>query len=234
MSRTVIVLAAGEGKRMKSAVPKVLHPLLGRSMLGHVLAACEPLADRLLVVVGHGREQVVATLPAQVRPVVQAEQRGTGHAVRLALEAAADLDGTVLVVPGDAPLLTSRTLGELIDVHAAAGAVATVLTSVAPDPEGYGRVIRAADGSVARVVEHRDATAAERAVHEINTSVYAFQAGPLREALAKLGADNAQGEEYLPDVIGQFVAAGQPVAAVTAEVGETAGVNDRAQLAAAG
>jgi bifunctional UDP-N-acetylglucosamine pyrophosphorylase/glucosamine-1-phosphate N-acetyltransferase len=138
------------------------------------------------------------------------------------------------VVPGDTPLLTSRTVGELVGAHAATGAVATVLTSMAPDPEGYGRVIRAAGGSVARVVEHRDATAAERAVHEINTSVYAFEAGPLREALAKLGADNAQGEEYLPDVIGQFVAAGQLVAAVTAEAEETAGVNDRAQLAVAG
>jgi bifunctional UDP-N-acetylglucosamine pyrophosphorylase/glucosamine-1-phosphate N-acetyltransferase len=230
----VVVLAAGEGTRMKSALPKVLHPLLGRSMLGHVLAACEPVAARLLVVVGHGREQVVATLSEQVQPVVQAEQRGTGHAVRLALEAAPDLDGTVLVVPGDAPLLTAHTLGELLGTHVAADAAATVLTSVTPDPDGYGRVIRAADGSVARVVEHRDATTAERAVHEINTSVYAFKAGPLREALAKLRADNAQGEEYLPDVIGRFVTAGLPVAAVTAEAAETAGVNDRAQLAAAG
>src|SRR5262249_20945969 len=219
---------------MRSAVPKVLHQLLGRSMLGHGLAACEPLGAQALVVVGHGRDQLLAALPKGARPVVQAERRGTGHAVRLALEAAPELAGTVLVVPGDAPLLTTGTLQRLVEAHAAAGAVATLLTSEAADPTGYGRVIRAADGSVARVVERRDATAAERAVTEINPSVYAFEVEPLREVLAKLGADNAQGEEYLPDVIGRYVAAGQPVAAVTTDPAETAGVNDRAQLAAAG
>src|SRR5262249_40767198 len=133
---------------MRSAVPKVLHQLLGRSMLGHVLAACEPLGAQPLVVVGHGRGQVLAALPEGARPVVQAEQRGTGHAVRLAMEAAPELDGTVLVVPGDTPLLTAGTVQRLIEAHAAAGAVATLLTSEVADPTGYGRVIRAAGGSV--------------------------------------------------------------------------------------
>src|SRR5436305_13139687 len=219
---------------MRSAVPKVLHRVAGRSLLEHVLAACAPLnPQRTLVVVGHGREQVTAALPDRAQAVVQAEQRGTGHAVRMALEAAPRLEGTVLVVPGDTPLLTPDTLRRLLAGHAAAGAHATVLTSVVADPTGYGRVVRAAGGSVARVVEHRDASDAERAVAEINTSVYAFEVAPLREALGKLSTDNAQGEEYLPDVIGMYVERGQPVAAVAADASETAGVNDRAQLAAA-
>jgi bifunctional UDP-N-acetylglucosamine pyrophosphorylase/glucosamine-1-phosphate N-acetyltransferase len=230
----VVVLAAGEGTRMRSAVPKVLHRLLGRSLLDHVLAACEPLGAMPLVVVGHGRDQVIAALPATARPVVQADQRGTGHAVRVALEAAPDLAGTLLVVPGDAPLLTAATLSRLLAGHAGSGAAATVLTTVAADPTGYGRVIRGPDGNVARVVEHKDATAAELAVTEVNTSVYAFEVAPLREALGKLSTDNAQGEEYLPDVIGMYVERGQPVAAVAADPAETGGVNDRAQLAAAG
>jgi bifunctional UDP-N-acetylglucosamine pyrophosphorylase / glucosamine-1-phosphate N-acetyltransferase len=231
----VVLLAAGEGTRMRSAVPKVLHRVAGRSLLDHVLAACAPLgAGRTLVVVGHGRDQVSAELPAGVQAVVQAEQRGTGHAVRVALAAAPGLDGTVVVLPGDTPLLTPDTLRRLLAGHAAAGAVATVLTSVVADPTGYGRVVRAGGGAVARVVEHRDATDAERAVREVNTSVYAFEVAPLREALGKLCTDNAQGEEYLPDVIGMYVERGQSVAAVAADAAETAGVNDRAQLAAAG
>ena len=230
----VVVLAAGEGTRMRSAVPKVLHHLLGRSLLAHVLAACEPLGGRTLVVVGHGRDQVTNALPAGAQPVVQAEQRGTGHAVRVALEAAPDLDGTVLVVPADVPLLGTETLRGLVEEHRRVGATATLLTAMADDPTGYGRVLRARDGGVARVVEHRDATAAERAVREVNTSVYAFEVGPLREALGKLSTDNVQGEEYLPEVIGMYVEHGQPVAAVAADPVETGGVNDRVQLAAAG
>jgi len=231
----VVVLAAGEGTRMRSRTPKVLHPLLGRTMLGHVLAACAPLAARrTLVVVGHGRDEVSATLPDGVQAVVQAKQRGTGHALRVALESAPDAAGTVLVVPGDTPLLTAPTLARLLAVHHESGAAATLLTTVVPDPTGYGRVIRADDGTVARIVEHKDATEPERAVAEINTSVYAFAIEPLRAALGKLSTDNAQGEEYLPDVVGMYVDAGLPVVAVTTDPAETGGVNDRAQLAAAG
>jgi bifunctional UDP-N-acetylglucosamine pyrophosphorylase/glucosamine-1-phosphate N-acetyltransferase len=231
------VLAAGEGTRMKSAAPKVLHGFAGRTLLGHVLAACAPLdPERTVVVIGHGREAVAEHLAATwpgATPVVQAEQRGTGHAVRVALEAMPDLDGTVLVVPGDTPLLTAETLRQLAQVHEDAAAVATLLTSVVPDPTGYGRVVRGPAGEVLRVVEHRDATDAERLNGEVATSVYAFAGGPLRDALRRLSTDNAQGEEYLPDVVGGYVSAGRSVLAVSAPAAETAGVNDRLQLAAA-
>ncbi len=233
----VVVLAAGEGTRMRSATPKVLHAIGGRSLLGHVLAACAPLgADRTVVVVGAGREPVTAHLAAVspgAAPVVQAEQRGTGHAVRVALDAAPEVDGTVLVLPGDTPLLRPATLRALVEEHQSSGAVATLLSSVLPDPTGYGRVVRGPRGEVLRVVEHRDASDEERALDEINTSVYAFESGPLRDALARLSTANAQGEEYLTDVIGLFVQAGLPVGAVVAPAAETAGVNDRVQLAAA-
>ena len=232
-----VVLAAGEGTRMRSATPKVLHGFAGRSLVGHALAACTPLAaDTTLVVVGAGREAVTAHL-AQIAPdavpVVQAEQRGTGHAVRVALDAVSDRDGTVLVLPGDAPLLRPETLRQLVEEHQSTGAAATLLTSELDDPTGYGRVLRGAGGEVERVVEHRDATDAELAIREVGTSVYAFESGPLRDALARLSIENSQGEEYLTDVIGIFVAAGRHVRAVVAPAAETAGVNDRVQLAAA-
>ncbi len=235
----VIVLAAGEGTRMRSPVlPKVLHGFAGRSMLGHVLAAGTPLAAEVtVVVVGHRRAEVTAHLSAiapSAVPVVQDEQRGTGHAVRLALEAVpTDATGTVVVVPGDAPLLTPAGLSALVAEHEARGAAATLLTSVLDDPAGYGRVLRGADGSVTRVVEHKDATPDELAVDEVATSVYAFEHTALRDAVTRLSTDNAQGEEYLPDVIGILVADGRSIAAVVAPADETAGVNDRVQLAAA-
>jgi bifunctional UDP-N-acetylglucosamine pyrophosphorylase/glucosamine-1-phosphate N-acetyltransferase len=233
----VIVLAAGEGTRMKSAaLPKVLHGFAGRSMLGHVLAATEPLGARhTVVVVGHRRDEVTAHLgeiaPAAVA-VVQDEQRGTGHAVRLALEAVPeDADGTIVVLPGDAPLLTADTLQALLEAHS--GFAATLLTSELDDPTGYGRVLRTGSGSVERVVEHKDAEPHELVVAEVATSVYAFDHALLRQAIGKLSTDNAQGEEYLPDVIALLVEAAQPVAAVLAPADRTAGVNDRVQLAAA-
>ena len=164
---------------------------------------------------------------------MQADQRGTGHAVRVALEAAPAVDGTVLVLPGDTPLLRAGTLRRLVEEHQTGGAVATLLTSVLADPTGYGRVVRGPRGEVLRVVEHRDASDEERALGEINTSVYAFESGPLRDALSRLSTANAQGEEYLTDVVGAFVAAGLPVGAVVAPAEETAGVNDRVQLAGA-
>ena len=235
----VIVLAAGAGTRMKSRTPKVLHGFAGRSLLGHVLAATTPLrAGRTVVVIGAGRDEVVPHLkqvaPDAV-PVVQEQQRGTGHAARLALDVLpADEQGVVLVVPGDTPLLTSGVLAELLGAHQRAGAAATVLTSVLEDPSGYGRVIRAGDGTVRRVVEHKDATADELAVAEVATSVYAFDHALLRDALTRVSADNSQGEEYLPDVIGILGAAGHRIAALIAAAELTAGCNDRVQLAAVG
>jgi bifunctional UDP-N-acetylglucosamine pyrophosphorylase/glucosamine-1-phosphate N-acetyltransferase len=232
----VVVLAAGEGTRMKSSVPKVLHTVGGRSLLAHLLAAAAPLsAEHLAVVVGHRRDDVTEALTGSgAVPVVQDEQRGTGHAVRLALEELGDIDGTVVVLPGDTPLLTTDTLRRLVEGHQQAGAAATMLTARVPDPTGYGRVLRDDTGAVRRVVEHRDATEAELAVDEINTSVWAFEAAPLRAALAGLSSDNAQGEEYLPDVIPALLAEGRRVAGVLTDAAETAGVNDRVQLADAG
>jgi bifunctional UDP-N-acetylglucosamine pyrophosphorylase / glucosamine-1-phosphate N-acetyltransferase len=238
-SRTVIVLAAGEGKRMRSALPKVLHPILGRSLVGHVLAAAEPLkADRTLVVVGVQAERVAAHL-AEVAPqaeaVLQAEQHGTGHATRIALEAAPEASGTVVVLTGDTPLLRPETLDALLRDHHEAGNAATVLTAEPGRPDGLGRIIRDGDGRVVAIVEERDATPEQRAIREINSGIMAFDAALLRVALADLTSDNDQGEEYLTDVVGLLVGAGHHVGAhVAADPRETLGCNNRAELAALG
>jgi bifunctional UDP-N-acetylglucosamine pyrophosphorylase/glucosamine-1-phosphate N-acetyltransferase len=231
----VVVLAAGEGTRMKSATtPKVLHPLCGRTMLDHVVAAARGLQpEHLVVVVGHAREQVTAHL-AEIDPtaqaVVQESQNGTGHAVRVALEALPELAGTVVVLPGDAPLLTTATLARMVEVHTLAGAATTLLTAELDDPSGYGRVVRSG-GSVAAVVEHKDADDATREICEVATSVYAFEASALADSLQSLTTDNAQGEEYLTDVVGLHKDAHLVVAAhLTHHAAETMGVNDRVQL----
>ena len=235
----VVVLAAGEGTRMKSrTTPKVLHPLCGRTMLGHVLAANRALTpEHLVVVVGHAREQVAAHV-AQVDPaattVVQEPQNGTGHAMQVALASLPELDGTVVVVLGDAPLLSSETLRALVAAHQADAAATTVLTAVLADPTGYGRVVRDALGDVTAIVEHKDADEAVRALHEINSGVFAFDAARLREALGRLTTDNAQGELYLTDVVGLHREAGLVVRAhIAADATETMGVNDRVQLSQA-
>lgn len=242
---TVIVLAAGEGTRMKSpALPKVLHSFAGRSLIGHVLAATAGLAaSSTAVVVGHRRERVaehLADIAPDAIPVVQAEQNGTGHAVRVALaeierRAGGPVAGTVLVLPGDAPLLTPASLQGLLAEHAGSGAAATLLTSVLDDPTGYGRVLRDPHrtGAVLGVVEHKDASEEQLLVREVSALVYAFDAGLLRDAVGRLSTDNAQHEEYLPEVVSIFVAEGRQVRAVLAPASETAGVNDRVQLAAA-
>jgi bifunctional UDP-N-acetylglucosamine pyrophosphorylase/glucosamine-1-phosphate N-acetyltransferase len=235
----VIVLAAGEGTRMKSRTAKVLHTVLGRSMLGHVLAAVEPLdATATVVVVGHQRdavrEHLAATSPG-VRAVVQGQQNGTGHAVRIGLGAVSEAAGTVVVVCGDTPLLRADTLLALVGQHQERGSSATVVTARVPDPTGYGRVVRSADGRIASVVEHREADAATLAVDEINSGIYAFDAEALDSALGEVSTDNSQGEEYLTDVIGLLVGHGDRVdAMLVADDREVMGVNDRIQLAAAG
>jgi bifunctional UDP-N-acetylglucosamine pyrophosphorylase/glucosamine-1-phosphate N-acetyltransferase len=230
---TAVVLAAGEGTRMRSTTPKVLHTLCGDTMLGHVLTAVRATGPgSTLVVVGHGREQVAAAMPEGATAVVQERPGGTGHAVRTALDAHPPED-TVLVVPGDAPLLTGATLAALVDHHLGSAAAATVLTARMPDPTGYGRVRRDADGNVAAIVEEQDADDVTRAIDEVAVSVYAFAAADLVPALAKLSTANAQGEEYLTDVIGVLRAAGRPVTAWISDAAEVQGVNDQAQLAEA-
>jgi len=235
-SRTVVVLAAGEGKRMKSATPKMLHPLLGRTLLGHVLSAADAAqAERTIVVVGHKADQVTAHLgeiaPAAT-PVLQAEQNGTGHAVRIALEAVADAAGTVVVLNADVPLLRPETVAALLSAHEEGQVGATVLAAEVPDPTGLGRIVRDPSGNLERIVEERDASAEQRAIREINAGIYAFDAVLLREALGKLSSDNDQGEEYLTDVFGLLAAVGHPVGVhVAADPLETLGCNDRAELA---
>jgi bifunctional UDP-N-acetylglucosamine pyrophosphorylase/glucosamine-1-phosphate N-acetyltransferase len=222
---------------MRSATPKVLHELGGRSMLGHVLAAAEPLgAAHTLVVVGAGRaavEEHLAAIAPAAGAVVQEEQRGSGHAAAVALAAVPDLEGPVLIVNGDAPLLRPETVVSLVAAHRAAGAVLTVLTAEVDDPTGLGRIVRDAEGRVRAIVEERDATPEQRAVREINAGVYVGDAAAVRAALARIGADNDQGEQYLTDVLALLVADGLPVGgAPAADPDDVLGCNDRRELAA--
>ncbi len=225
---------------MKSATPKVLHELCGRSLVGHVLAASRELdPEHLVVVVGHAREQVTAHLGAidpAVRTAVQAQQNGTGHAVRMALEElGGPVEGTVVVVCGDTPLLTGGTLSALAATHAADGNAVTVLTAEVPDATGYGRIVRdGASGAVTAIVEHKDASESQRAIREINSGVFAFDGQLLADALGKVRTDNSQGEEYLTDVLGILREAGHRVgASVATDHREIAGINNRVQLAEA-
>ena len=231
----VIVLAAGEGTRMKSATPKVLHQIAGHSILSHVLSALTPLAPKeLRVVVGSAREQVephVQAIAPAATIVFQAERNGTGHATQLALEGAATT-GSVVIVAGDTPLLRTETLREFVEAHQHYASFASVLTSIVPDPFGYGRIIRSEDGHLVGIVEERDATPAQREIDEINTGVYIFDIAALRSAVAKLKSSNSQGELYLTDVMALIKADGKQVAAIPSEdYTETLGINDRAQLA---
>jgi len=233
----VMVLAAGEGTRMKSRTPKMLHTLCGRSLLGHALAAAGDLApERLAVVVGHAKEEVSAAAVAAVPRadiVVQEQQLGTGHAVRMVIESIGALAGTVIVTYGDMPLLRGQTLGELASRHEAAGNAVTVLTARGDFP-GFGRIVRDADGAFLRIVEERDATEAERAVDEFNSGCYAFDGALLADVIKRVTTNNSQHEEYLTDVVEILRGDGHPVGTVlAAEPAEIRGVNDRVQLAQA-
>ena len=234
----VIILAAGEGTRMKSDTPKVLHQICGETLLGHVLSTgreTDPV--RLIVVVGHRRREVTEYLASHapdVQAVVQHRQGGTGHAVRTVIEEVGLDHGTIVVTYADAPLLRGATLAALVREHQARGAAATVLTARVPNPAGYGRIIRDDSGAFLKITEEADATADERAVDEINSGVYAFEAHLLGDAVKRVPTDNAKGEEYLTDVIAILRAEGHHVASVTLEdPDEVLGVNDRAQLARA-
>ncbi|WP_172373696.1 bifunctional UDP-N-acetylglucosamine diphosphorylase/glucosamine-1-phosphate N-acetyltransferase GlmU [Sporosarcina jiandibaonis] len=236
MSNTyAIVLAAGQGTRMKSDLYKVLHPVCGKPMVAHVIDNIKKLeAKRIVTIVGHGAEQVEQTLGNKSEYVLQEEQLGTAHAVSQAEGALGDLEGTTIVVCGDTPLIRPETMDALIAHHNESGAKATILTAHADDPTGYGRIVRGEDGQVLRNIEHKDATEEELLVTEINTGTYCFDNKSLFETLKKVTNDNAQGEYYLPDVIGILQAEGARVSAhVTNDFSETLGVNDRVVLSQA-
>jgi bifunctional UDP-N-acetylglucosamine pyrophosphorylase/glucosamine-1-phosphate N-acetyltransferase len=233
----VVILAAGEGTRMRSRTPKVLHTLSGRSLLGHAISAASDLApERLVVVVGHEREQVSAAA-VEAAPhadiVVQEQQSGTGHAVRMVIESLGAMTGTVVVTYGDMPLLRGETLRQLLDTHHDAGNAVTVLTARGDFP-GFGRIVRDAGGAFLRIVEERDATVAERAIDEFNSGCYAFSGALLADAVKRVTTDNSQQEEYLTDVVEILRADGHAVGTVgAADPAEIRGVNDRVQLAQA-
>ena len=233
---------------MRSSRPKPLHLICGRPMVMHVIHALEQVSpERTVVVVGHGAERVTKKVQEQapewahVTFVEQTVQRGTGDAAMVGLSAfpGDDLDdtSTVIVLPGDAPLLQPHTIEALVTAHLANEYAATLITSVLDDPTGYGRVVRApsktGDGRVLRIVEQRDASAEELAIREVCTSMYAFRRDLLAPALRKLSPDNSQGEYYLTDVIGSLASMGHRIGCVTAQEAETQGVNDRWQLALA-
>jgi bifunctional UDP-N-acetylglucosamine pyrophosphorylase/glucosamine-1-phosphate N-acetyltransferase len=240
-----VVLAAGEGTRMRSARPKPLHLLSGRAMLLHVLDVVAAVAaDRAVVVIGHGAERVTKQLvddgPADlvIDFVEQAVLRGTGDALMVALTAFPDDDDldddNLLVLPGDAPLLRPATVTGLVNAHREAGAAATLLSARVPDPTGYGRVVRGRGGGVRRIVEQLEATPEEAAIEEVATSIYCFRRSVLAPALRRLSPENSQGEYYLTDVVEVLARAGYPVASFeAADPMEAIGVNDRAQLAVA-
>ncbi len=240
---TVVVLAAGGGTRMKSKTMKVLHPLAGRSMIGHVLAAVQETSPlRIVTVVGHQRDQVgahVQELVPEVMLAVQDEQHGTGHAVRIAMDAIREsgqqLRGTVLVAYADTPLLEGRSLVRFTAEHEAAQRAVSILSGLVDKPFGYGRVVRNTDGDVEAIVEEKDATEEQREIPEINSGILAFDAEFLLDALPRIGNDNAKGEYYLTDTVRLAREAGLHVGAHPIDdVWQTEGANDRAQLAALG
>lgn len=230
----VVIIAAGQGTRMRSALAKVLHPLAGRPLISHVLALAHELEPQALIaVVGHQAAAVRAVCePYGATCVRQEPQLGTGHAVAQTAPLLDDFGGDVLILYGDVPLLRPATIRRLWDEHRRQQAAVTVLSARLPDPTGYGRIIRDGHGHLIRIVEERDATAAERTVDEINSGIYCVQAPFLFAALRHIGRDNAQGEQYLTDIVAVAVAAQQVVASVTlSEATEVLGVNTRVDLA---
>jgi len=233
--RYVIVLAAGKGTRMKSKLYKVLHPVCGKPMVRHVIDELKQIgADQIITVVGHGADEVKKELKDDSEFVLQEQQLGTAHAVIQAKELLQDKEGLTLVVCGDTPLLKADTIQAMIDYHISNHSTATILTAVAEDPTGYGRVIRNEQGYVEKIVEHKDASDEEKAVKEINAGTYCFDNASLFHALQKVTNNNIQNEYYLPDVIGILKDAGQTVTAFTTnDFTEIFGINDRVALAQA-
>lgn len=235
MKIMAIVLAAGQGKRMKSKLYKVLHHVSGKPMVGHVLDTVKAASsERTVVIVGHGADMVKSYLGDQAEYVLQEQQLGTGHAVRQAESLIGQEEGTTIVICGDTPLVRAETVREMLELHVSSGAAATVLTASFDNPTGYGRVIRGGSGAVECIVEQKDCSQEEAAVQEINTGTYCFDNRKLFAALAEVKSDNSQGEYYLTDVIGIFKQAGELVQAYcTTDLAEAIGVNDRVALAEA-
>jgi bifunctional UDP-N-acetylglucosamine pyrophosphorylase / glucosamine-1-phosphate N-acetyltransferase len=230
---TAVILSAGKGTRMKSKLPKALHPICGKPMTQYVIDACRSSGiNNCIVVIGYGAEQVREALGDGVGYALQPEQLGTGDACRRAISLLSDDEGDVLVLPGDAPLISPKELSRMAAEHAASGAAATMLTATLDDAGHYGRVVRAEDGSVARIVEAKDASDKEQRIREINTGIYCFSLPILRKCLERITPANAQGEYYLTDVIGLMADDGLQVAAVeSGDPNTVLGVNHRVDLA---
>ena len=236
MSNTyAVILAAGQGTRMKSKLYKVLHPVCGKPMVEHVVNHVQSVGvNRIVTIVGHGAEMVREHLGDNSEYALQEEQLGTAHAVEQAKSILGDLQGTTIVVCGDTPLIRPETMAALLTYHQDNKAKATILTAVAEDPTGYGRVLRDASGQVSQIVEQKDATEEQKLVTEINTGTYCFDNAALFEALSQVDNNNAQGEYYLPDVIEILQKQNEIVTAyVTPDFTETLGVNDRFALSQA-
>lgn len=233
--RFAVILAAGQGTRMKSKLHKVLHAICGKPMVEHVTDQVSQLGmDKIVTIVGHGAEEVKLQLEGKCLFVLQEEQLGTAHAVIQAKPLLKDEDGTTVVVCGDTPLIKAETIEALMKHHENQGAKATILTAYVANPTGYGRIIRDDAGHIERIVEHKDATQEEREVKEINTGIYCFDNKALFSVLDKVSNHNTQGEYYLPDAIGILKAKGSVIAAYqTDDFEQSLGVNDRVQLAAA-
>ncbi len=228
-----VILAAGKGKRMKSDLPKVLHPLLGRALIHYVIDTAQAVGSKKIVlVVGHQKEKVMkATAQRNVEFVYQEQQLGTGHAVQQTSDLFKNFQGNLLVLSGDVPLLTQSTLHTLIALQEREDPLASLLTARMPDPTGYGRIVRNTAGYVSQIVEHKDADSRTRQITEINVGIYIFKCLPLFAVLPLLKNDNSQGEFYLPDVIKMYVQRGEKVAAIVApNIEETHGINDIDQL----
>lgn len=234
MSVTAIILAAGRGTRMGDGLPKPLRKVCGQPMLWHALSACYGAeADRVLVVVGHGSASVrfVFAGDDRITWVEQAEQLGTGHAVMVCEDALRGVEGDVLVLAGDMPLVRAATLRRLLDVHRAAGAAVSLATAEMDDPTGYGRIVRGADGTLSGIVEHRDCSPGELAIREVNISYYCFRAGNLVDAVRRVRPQGAKGERCITEAVGILVADGGPSATLPGIPPEDAlGVNSPEDL----
>lgn len=232
-----VIMAAGQGKRMKNPdKAKVMHTLAGIPLVEHVYnLACDIGCERIIVIVGHQRQSIMdylSTVDPAVQFAVQEKQLGTGHAVQMAEAQLSEFTGDVVILSGDAPLTGKATMLAALEKHRASGAAVTVLTAVLPDPTGYGRIIRDEHGNIIKIVEHKDASDEERAVSEINSGIYIFQAPLLFSALQRIDNDNAQGEYYLPDVFEIFAGESRTmVPHVVEDFNEIRGVNTIEQLA---